>query len=124
MRYVPSNVGDKAGIVAFQNDDHFFFLGVGNDGGTPTIRLERAVAGNTPGATEVLASAPFTASSSPVYLMVQARAGLYDFSYGTKPGEWTTLAKDVDGTLLSTKKAGGFVGSLFGLYAHSNARRP
>jgi len=33
------------------------------------------------------------------------------------------LAKDVDGTILSTKKAGGFVGSLFGLYAHSNVSR-
>jgi alpha-N-arabinofuranosidase len=124
MRYAPTNAGDRAGIVAFQNDDHFYFLGVGNDGAASTIRLERAVVGGAPGATELIASAPFTARGTPVYLMVQARAGLYDFSYGTKPGEWTTLAKDLDGPILSTKKAGGFVGSLFGLYAHSDARRP
>jgi beta-xylosidase len=71
-------------------------------------------------ATDVLASA---ASDAPVYLMVQARVARYDFSYRTKPGEWTTLAKDVDGTLLSTKPAGGLIGNLFGLHAYANARR-
>jgi alpha-N-arabinofuranosidase len=124
MRYAPDADGDKAGIVAFQNDDHFYFLGVGRDGGTSTIRLERAVAGGAPGAAEVVASAPFAQSGTGViFLKITARGGQYDFSYGTRAGEWTTLAKDGDGTILSTKKAGGFVGSLFGLYAHSNARR-
>ena len=125
MRYTPAADGDKAGIVAFQNDSHFYFLGVGRDGEAATIRLERAVIGGTPGATEVVASAPYTAPrDGVVYLKIQARAGQYDFAYGARAGEWTMLAKDVDGTILSTKKAGGFVGSLFGLYAHSNARRP
>ena len=124
MRYAPDADGDKAGIVAFQNDDHFYFLGVGRDGGASTIRLERAVIGGAPGATEVVASAPFAQSGNgAIFLKIAARGGQYDFLYGTRAGEWTALAKDVDGTILSTKKAGGFVGSLFGLYAHSNARR-
>ena len=124
MHYAPGADGDKAGIVAFQNDDHFYFLGVARDGGTSTIRLERAVIGGSPGATEVIASAPYTPSgNAPIYLRIAARGGQYDFSYGRRVGQWTMLAKDVDGTILSTKKAGGFVGSLFGLYAHSNVSR-
>ena len=124
MRYAPGADGDKAGIVAFQNDDHFYFLGVGRDGATSTIRLERAVIGGAPGATDVIASAPYTPSGgAPIYLRITARGGQYDFSYGRRVGQWTMLAKDVDGTILSTKKAGGFVGSLFGLYAHSNVSR-
>jgi alpha-N-arabinofuranosidase len=33
--------------------------------------------------------------------------------------EWTPLLQDADGTILSTKVAGGFVGAMIGLYAHS-----
>ena len=32
-----------------------------------------------------------------------------------------SAAKDADGTILSTKKAGGFVGAVFGLYAHEGS---
>ena len=35
-----------------------------------------------------------------------------------EPGRWTPLLKDADGTMLSTKSAGGFVGTLFGLHAY------
>ena len=55
----------------------------------------------------------------PVYLRIDARGGRYDFSYGLTPGTWTPLVRDADGTILSTRKAGGFVGTMFGLYAYA-----
>ena len=80
--------------------------------------------GGAAGATDVIASAPLAmAHDATVYLKIQARGGLYDFYYGSALDKWTLLAKDVDGTVLSTKRAGGFVGTLFGLYAHSDAKR-
>ena len=61
-------------------------------------------------------------------LRIDARGRSYDFYYGTKPGEWIALAKDADGTILSTKVAGGFssgfVGTTIGMYATSPAPRP
>ena len=92
------------------------------DGATPIVRLERAVVGGAPGATETVASAPLAMRpSSIIYLKIQARGGLYDFYYGYQPDQWTRLAHDVDGTILSTKRAEGFVGTYFGMYAHSDA---
>ncbi|MDB4889636.1 MAG: xylB, partial [Gemmatimonadetes bacterium] len=41
------------------------------------------------------------------------------FSYARRPGEWTTLHDNADGTILSTKVASGFVGAMLGLYAYS-----
>src|SRR5262245_52702191 len=99
IRYTPTSVGDKAGIVAFQNDDHFYFLGVGRDSAGSTIRLERAVIGGPPGATEVIATAPVTPANGTLHLQIRARGGQYDFAYASEPGKWTTLAKDVDGTI-------------------------
>jgi xylan 1,4-beta-xylosidase len=122
MRYAPERPGDEAGITAFQNDDHFYLLAVANDDGTVVVRLERALAGGAKGATEVLAAAPLSVARNGVtYLKIQARGPLYDFYYGRTANEWTLLAKDVDGTILSTKKAGGFVGTMFGMYAHAGA---
>ena len=124
MRYAPEKPGDEAGITAFQNDDHFYLLAVANDEGAPVVRLERSVIGGAKGATEVVASAPLVATrDATTYLKIQARGPVYDFYYGRAPDAWTLLAKDVDGTILSTKKAGGFVGTLFGMYAHAGAAR-
>ena len=50
-----------------------------------------------------------------------ARGDRYDFAYATAPGRWKTLAADQDGTILSTKTAGGFVGVTFGLHVYSPA---
>ena len=67
----------------------------------------------------VLATAPLPNANGTVYLRIVARRGTYDFLYSTSPDRWTTLVKDADGTVLSTKAAGGFVGTLFALHAYS-----
>lgn len=54
-----------------------------------------------------------------VYLEIQARGARYDFSHATRPGAWTVLKSDADGTILSTEVAGGFVGTMLGMYAYS-----
>jgi alpha-N-arabinofuranosidase len=53
-----------------------------------------------------------------VYLRIDARGGRYDFWYGTRENEWTPLITNADGTVLSTQVAGGFVGTMLGLYAY------
>lgn len=121
VRYVPARAGDKAGLAAFQNDDHYYLLAVARTGDRSVVRLERragpAAAG---GGGEVVAEAPLPGTpGAPVYLKIDARGGRYDFSYGTRPGAWTTLVRDADGTMLSTKTAGGFVGVTFGLFAYA-----
>jgi alpha-N-arabinofuranosidase len=56
--------------------------------------------------------------AAPIELRIAARGARYDFSWSADGRRWTSLARDVDGTILSTKRAGGFVGAMFGLYAH------
>ena len=48
--------------------------------------------------------------------------GRYDFFYATAVDEWAPLLEDADGTILSTNVAGGFVGTMFGVYAYGTAR--
>jgi alpha-N-arabinofuranosidase len=59
-----------------------------------------------------------------VYLQVEAHGQAYGFHQADSPdGPWTTLAENVDGRILSTPVAGGFLGAFIGLYASSNGRR-
>ncbi len=121
MTYLPTLDGDKAGIVAFQNDQYFYFLSVARVDGKTVVQVEKHAGGATGANGVVVASSPIEAGAQPVYLKIESRGALYDFSYGTNAGEWTSLHTGADGNVLSTKVAGGFVGTMFGLYAYSTS---
>jgi len=123
MIYRPEKPGDRAGLVAFHNATHYYFLAVAHAEGAPVIELRMRAGRTTPAADSVLASAPLAlAPSGRVLLRIDARDGRYDFSYATRENDWQVLLKDADGTILSTKVAGGFVGTMLGMYAQSSAR--
>jgi alpha-N-arabinofuranosidase len=120
MTYAPARAGDRAGLVAFQNDDFYFLMSVTLEGGQPVLQLHRAAGPGQGANPELIASTPLQgASGAPLYLRIEADRDRYDFSYGYSPGEWTSLQRGLDGKLLSTHTAGGFVGVTFGLYAFS-----
>ena len=122
MRYAPAKPGDRAGLVAFHNESHYYFLGVVHDGTRPVIQLRRRAAREAV-ADSVMASVPITLSpAAPVYLRIRARDGRYDFLYASEPNAWKTLVADADGTILSTKVAGGFVGTMIGMYAYTPSK--
>jgi alpha-N-arabinofuranosidase len=116
VRFAPAP-GQKAGLAALQNDEYWFLLSVANRGGTREVQLERRAGPNEPPGGVVIASAP-AAGSNPVQLRIRARGGVYDFEYAVRPGRWQTLKAGEDGKILSTKTAGGFVGTTFGPYAY------
>jgi alpha-N-arabinofuranosidase len=81
------------------------------------VRLRRRAGATEPQAGAILASAEVD-ESSPVDLRLAARGASYDFDWSTDGKRWHELLHGADGTVLSTKRAGGFVGAVFGLYAH------
>lgn len=121
MVFAPGKPGDVAGLVAFETDDFNYLLGVTLANGRRVVEVVKRDGRASP-IESVVAIAPLDApSTDPVFLKIVARGGSYDFSYATRPKRWTTLVRDADGTILSTKVAGGFssnfVGVMFGLYA-------
>lgn len=120
VRFSPRRQGDRAGLAAIQNDEYWFALSVARN----RVLLERRAGPKDPAGGVILASAPLRgARGAPIHLRIQARGPLYDFAYATRPGQWRTLRQGVDGRVLSTKTAGGFVGTLIGPYAHARASR-
>ncbi|WP_374470648.1 glycoside hydrolase family 43 protein [Phenylobacterium sp.] len=118
VAFTPARDGDRAGLAALQSEGFFYLLSVSREGGRPVVKLERRAGDKDPAHGVALASAPLP-RSGPVELKITARGGRYDFAYAVEPGRYRTLLADADGTVLSTKTAGGFVGVTFGLYAYS-----
>lgn len=110
----------EAGLAALQSDEFYVFLAVGAENGARVVRLRRRAGDGDPERGVVIASAPLPGeANAPVRLRISGRGPLYDFAYAVGDGDWITLARDVDGRMLSTRTAGGFVGAVFGLHAYA-----
>lgn len=116
LRYTPAKDGDRAGLAAVQSDRSNLFFGLTRIAGKPVVALYTR---DTADADTLVASAP-VATSGPVTLTIRATGGTIAFDYGVD-GTIKTLKADVDATLLSTKKAGGFVGTVVGPYHYMPA---
>jgi alpha-N-arabinofuranosidase len=107
--------------VAFQNETHNYFVGVERTKDTTVVELVMNAGSSVKDS--VIARVPVRLDAGrPITLRVDADKGVYRFFYGRRDGEWIPLGGDADGTILSTKKAGGFVGTLFGMYAVQASR--
>ena len=116
VRFNPPSDAAEAGLAAMQNDEYFYYLAVGRDHGKRVVRLRRRAGGPDAMAGAILASSPIP--HGPIELRINARGAAYDFGWSADGKSWHSLARNADGTLLSTKKSGGFVGAVFALYAH------
>ncbi|WP_280745315.1 MULTISPECIES: glycoside hydrolase family 43 protein [unclassified Parabacteroides] len=112
MQFNPENEKQAAGILLYKNEDNHYFLS-----------LSKAAEGFELSLTQVDRSGEKRLASTPVNykrdieLKVVSTGTSYSFYYSLNKGEWTSLIKDVDASLLSTAKAGGFTGSTIGMYA-------
>ncbi|HEX7071767.1 MAG TPA: glycoside hydrolase family 43 protein [Rhodothermales bacterium] len=117
MRYRPADVSDRAGLAAFQNDDFYYFMAVGLGEGGPLISLEKRTRAT---GSEIVASQPVDLpEDGTIYLQIEGRGDTYAFRYSLDGSSWTPLVEDADGTILSTRTAGGFVGTYIGMHAEN-----
>jgi alpha-N-arabinofuranosidase len=109
-------IGTVAGLAAFQNEQHWYFLGVRHGSDGAELFLEKR-AGEA--ATQVISSRTL-GSLKTLKLKIVGNGGDYDFGFDAGDGRgWQWLAQHQDGTILSTEVAGGFVGAMIGPYARN-----
>lgn len=116
LRFTPAAANEKAGLVIFQNEQTFYYLCKSTSEGKPVVQLYQATKDSLN--MNLLAEQGLPAGTTDLHLRISPRNGIYALSYSLNGKSWVPL-RDVDGTILSTAKAGGFVGSVFGLYATS-----
>jgi alpha-N-arabinofuranosidase len=122
VQFDPADDSAEAGLIAIQNDEHWYYLAVGREGAHRVLRLRRRDGGQDPALGTILAGAALPRTGA-VKLRIEAHGASYDFTWSTAGQPWRKLMSGADGTILSTKRAGGFVGAVFGLYAHDEKTR-
>ncbi len=116
VRFDP-HTGEEAGLAAFQSDAFWFALGIiGTSNSQRSVRLRQR---NGPGADErgqVLAEVP-VGTMGEIRFRFEADGDKYQASWAGEDNTWKKIGPVLDGKLLSTRTAGGFVGAVFGAYA-------
>ncbi|MBZ9631689.1 glycoside hydrolase family 43 protein [Salegentibacter sp. LM13S] len=114
IAYEPKSENDLAGITALQNEGFNYVFGITKKGNKDYLVLERTEKASS----EILATKEIELKGE-LQLRVEADGDDYKFSYALNGGNFENLGGTVSGDILSTNVAGGFTGTLIGLYATS-----
>ena len=121
LRFRPTVAGEQAGLVAFQDERRSLAAALTrDDAGGLELRLQRRLATEQPVQGEVVARVPM--ARGPVRLRLTIDGASYRFAYAARGG-WQPLGPALDGATLSTGVAGGFTGTMIGLFAYRPWRR-
>jgi len=121
LLFAPQSASEKAGLVVFQDEKHFYYLCKSLVNGKPLLQLFKSQPDDQQNP-ELLAQAPLKSATAKVRLRVEAAGDTYSFGFSENGKTWTSLKDKADARFLSTQTAGGFIGCLFGMYATSSGQ--
>ncbi len=116
LDFEPQSSSEFAGMAYVQNEKNYLVLGKTLINNQPTLVLQSV----NNGIHNIVAQKSLSAmdAKQAVNLRITVREGKANFFYSMdKNGNSLLVAKDIDVTHLSTKKAKGFIGAYIGLYA-------
>jgi xylan 1,4-beta-xylosidase len=113
---VASAAGVSAGIAAFQNENYWYFFGARRSGRQVELFIEKK--GGQ--AVSTITSSTLDLQRRVLQLRIIGTGKQLSFAYSSDGKRWSTLRGDVDGSILSTAVAGGFVGAVVGPYARAD----
>lgn len=115
LDYKPKSQKELAGITLYQSETFNYVFGITKKNKDFYIVLERTEKGQS----KLIASEKISLSK-PVKLQVVADKDEHSFNYSLDGRNYKNLGGPVSGDILSTDVAGGFTGSLIGLYSTSS----
>jgi alpha-N-arabinofuranosidase len=103
--------GVAAGLAAYQNHNHWYFLAARRTADGLEVFLERRA-----GQTARIVATKRVPTTATLRFRIRADGKHYSFDYDAGKG-WQALEENNDGSILSTSTAGGFVGTVLGPFA-------
>ena len=111
------DAGELAGLALLQNERHHYGAAVERDGDAAALVLLLRAGEDDPVHGRELARVVLPSVPAQVTLRMRLDAPRLGVDYALAPGDWKSLAEDLDASLLSVDTAGGFIGNTFGPYA-------
>ncbi len=116
LEFHPASTNEQAGIVIFQSDAFHYQCLLGTDSSTSVVTVLRT----KDGITETISETALAEHCPRLTLQLRADRQELSFSFSTDGNTYTTAAEKLDGRILCTDAAGGFVGNTMGIYATAN----
>jgi alpha-N-arabinofuranosidase len=116
LTFNPAAENEKAGLTIFQSERNFYYLCRSMEGNKPVVQLYKSKPREE---MDLLKSQTLPGNIQNLYLRIVSEGPTYSFYWSADNKRWYLLLAGVDGKFLSTSVAGGFVGSVFGMYATS-----
>lgn len=116
LEFDPVTTDEQAGIAIFQSDGYNYQCLLGTDGNSSVLSVLRT----KNGAMETLRTMTLDGKYTKLTLRLEADGQDLSFHYSTDGSTFTTIEDQIDGRILCTDVAGGFVGNTMGVYATSN----
>ena len=113
--HLPDDPEVSAGLAAFQNEAHHYYLGIRAQDGALVAFVERAAGGAA--VTVAQHGFPVLARATPSKSPSMGDRGTLEFLVRAGDGAWLPVADDLDARILSSEVAGGFVGTMLGPHA-------
>lgn len=120
LNFETSNENEKAGLVIFQNEEHYYFLCKSVEAGKPVVQLYQSNVRDS--ALILLTSKILDEATTKLRLKIESKNDYYVFYYSEDDNNWISMEKEVDAKFLSTQVAGGFVGCIYAMYATSSGK--
>lgn len=119
LLFTPKTFGQEAGLMAVQNDTHFYTFGLGvSTSGEPTLAVRKRGGAQDPDDGVTLANVTIgLKSQQPIYLQVVIEKSKISFRYSMDKKRYHSVIDEVDASNLTTQSAGGFTGAVIGPYA-------
>lgn len=123
MLFQTMQENEKAGLIVFQNENHYYYMCKSAKNGRPVVELYKGPGKNSIQAGPILLnSIPLKKKNSAILFKITVDEKGYSFYYAHKKDKWLLLRSSMDRRFLSTATAGGFVGCMYGMYATSNGK--
>lgn len=118
LSYNLTDTIQTAGLVAFQNEKNYLLIGKRlNEEGKTEVYLEKTATKIEDGKSIILAKNELISNTNDLFVKIDGKMRYSDFYYKTSENEdWKLLIENVDAVNLSTKEAGGFVGTFLAMY--------
>jgi len=118
MEFLPVTETETAGIILLQNENFQFRLEIFRALNGTSLRLVRSAGKED----EIIAETKIDPLQKQVVLAAVCEEMLLSFFYGKDQYSLNCIADQIDARILSTEYAGGFVGTLAGLFASGNGK--
>ena len=114
LTFLPEHDNQSSGVLLLKDETHQYYLARVRRGDDHYIELRKVADSGS----QRLAEKKIESSETTVDFKVKGEGLTYSFLYSTDGGKtWETVADGIDAGFTSTNVAGGFTGTVIGLYA-------